>query len=164
MAVRKRCSLDDSCTFGTTMNDDQTELIEDSAATDAVDYAGKKRRIIRMLLAYSAILGVISIFLPEENTPIDFVVGLPLLILGISWCFTDASEHGHRIGKVMRFMLILAFFVGFPLYLVQTRGIRGLKTLSLTVLLVAFMATCMMATALATLYGGNALGFVDLVD
>ena len=127
-----------------------------------IDYGAKKRRIILMLLACSAILGAISIFLPEDDRVLDFVVGLPLLILGISWCFTDASEHDHRIGRLMNLMLVLLFILGFPLYILRTRGIGGFKTLGLTVFLVAIMVACAYSTALAALYVGNAVGLVNL--
>ena len=95
--------------------------------TRPVNYPARKRRIIVMLLAYSAIAGVIFIFLPDEDSPLDYVVGFPLLVLGIAWCFADADERQHRIGKLMRLVLVLAFFIGFPLYLLQTRGYRRVQ-------------------------------------
>ena len=146
------------------MNDDQPEITEGDADTPAVDYAAKKRRIVLMLLAYSAILGVISCFLPEEDTPLDFIVALPLLILGISWCFTDAGERDHRIGRLMKLVLVLLFIVGFPIYVFQTRGVRGFKIFVLTLLLVGGMIACVFATAFATLYLGDAIGLWEFVE
>ncbi len=128
----------------------------------SVDYAAKKRRILIILLAYSAILGVVSCFLPEEDRALDFVVGLPLLILGVSWCFTDAIEREHRIGRVTRLLLILLFIVGFPIYLLQTRGFRGFKSLGLTLLLVAAMFACMFTTYHITLFIGDVTGLWDV--
>ena len=110
-----------------------------------------------MLLAYSAIFGVICIFLPDEDSPLDFIAGLPFLIMSIAWCFIDADEHDHQIGRLMKLVLVLLFIVGFPIYIFQTRGIRGIKTLALATCLVAVMAAC----ALSTLYVGYALGLVD---
>jgi apolipoprotein N-acyltransferase len=129
-----------------------------NAETDAVRHATQKRRIIRMLLAYSAIAGLIAYFLPEEETPLDYVVGLPFLILGISWCFTDAAERDHRIGGVMKFTLVLLFVVGFPLYVFLARGIRGFKTLVFALLLLAGMIACFFVAYLATLYAGDTIG------
>ncbi len=143
------------------MTNDQPDSINVHTAIGSVDYAAKKHRIILMLLAYSAIFGVICIFLPEEGSLLDFVVGLPMLILGISWCFTDADQHNHQIGKLMRFVLVLLFIIGFPLYIFQTRGIRGFKILALTVLLMTAMAVCAFCIMLATLYIGDALGLFE---
>jgi hypothetical protein len=146
------------------MNDDQLEAAEDAVNARMVDYGAKKRRILVMLLAYSAIAGAVLCFLPEENTPLDFVAGLPFLLLGISWCFTDAEERNHRIGRVMKLVLIFLFIVGLPIYLLQTRGIRAFQTLAYTMLLVAGMFACMFATAFATLYLGAATGLWELVE
>jgi len=122
-----------------------------------VDYAAKKRRIILMLLAYSAIYGVLCIFLPNEDSPLDFLAVLPMLILSVSWCFLDATEHDYRIGRLMVLTLVLLFIVGFPIYVFRTRGIRGFKTLLLTTCLAAVMVAC----AFSTLYMGFALGWVE---
>lgn len=65
------------------MDDGQLEIAGDYAAAQTVEYGVRKRRLILMLLAYSAILGILSCFLPKEDSPMDFVAGLPLLILGV---------------------------------------------------------------------------------
>jgi hypothetical protein len=127
-----------------------------SGSTDresVVDYSQKKkRRILMLLLGYSALLGILSAFLPEEDAVVDFVVGLPLLILALVWCQTDANERGHRMGGLMKFSLVLLFGFAFPIYLLQTRGLHAVKTLLLTVLLVVGMLACLCATACATVY------------
>jgi hypothetical protein len=146
------------------MNDDQLETAEDVASARMVDYGAKKRRILVMLMAYSAIFGAVLCFLPEEDIPLDFVVGLPVLLLGISWCFTDANERDHRIGRVMKLVLIFFFVIGLPIYLLQTRGMGAFKILAFTMLLVAGMFVCMIATAIATLYLGEATGLWELAE
>ena len=55
-----------------TMNNDHPEIGEVESDTQAIDYPTKKRQIVLMLLAYSAILGIISCFLPKEDTPLGF--------------------------------------------------------------------------------------------
>ena len=142
------------------MTNDQSASTNVNTETDVVDYAAKKRRIIRMLLAYSAIFGVICVFLPEEDGPLDLVAALPMLIMGMSWCFTDAGQHDHRIGRLMKVTLVLLFIIGFPLYNFQTHGIHGFKILALTVLLAVAMFACAFSTMFATLYVGDALGLV----
>lgn len=137
---------------------EEIDSVADAESEPSVSCAVKKRRIVMLLLAYSSILGIISYFLPEENTPLDFVVGLPVLILGISWCFIDAAERDYRIGRLTLLLLILLFIVGLPIYLFQTRGIGAIKTLSIAMVLVVAMCACMFVTAYATLYVGDVAG------
>lgn len=134
---------------------DSSESVENQPS---VDYAAKKRRILMLLLAYSAIVGVVSCFLPLEDRALAFIVGLPLLILGISWCLTDAAERDDRIGRLMTIILVLIFIVGLPIYLLQTRGIGAFKSLGWTLLIVAAMFACSFATEFATLYVGEVAG------
>lgn len=136
------------------MSDDEGELDE----SELIDYPGngptnyglKKRRIVLMLLAYAAIFGVIVCILPEDNRALDIVVGLPFVILSVWWVFIDAEERDHRIGGLMRLVLIFAFAIGLPIYLLQTRGIRGVQTIAVAALLFAAMIACMFATAFVT--------------
>lgn len=146
------------------MTYDQPDSIGDESEGEVIDYAAKKRRIVLMLLAYSAILGVIGVFLPDEESPLDYIVGLPILILGMAWCFVDAEERDHRIGKLMQLALIFFFVVAYPLYLFQTRGIRGFLTLGLAMVLVAVMAACAFSTGYATILVGDVLEPGGLVE
>ncbi len=148
------------------MNDqlEETEHVEefDSAegfASDSSnDYAARKRHIVLGLLAYSAVLGVIACFLPEENSPRDFFLSLPLLVLGIMWCLADAAERGHQIGRVMQISLVLVFIVALLIYLFQTRGLGAFKTIALAMVLAAAMLACLCAAAVATLTIGESTG------
>lgn len=141
------------------MSSREIEPFENVEREPSFNYPAKKRRIVILLLAYSAIFGIVSCFLPDEDTPLDFLVGLPFLILGLSWCFTDASERNHQIGRLTRLLLILLFILGLPIYLLQTRGINAFKTLAFALLLVTAMFTCMFVTGNATLYAGDVAGF-----
>ncbi len=140
------------------MNDDELDAIQDIESEPSVDYSAKKRRTVILLLAYSAILGILSCFLPEADSTLDFIVGLPWLILGISWCFIDAAERDHRIGLFMRLLLVFVFVIGLPTYLFQTRGFGAFKALALTMVLIAAMCGCVMAAAYVTSYAGEAAG------
>ncbi|MGD9636840.1 MAG: hypothetical protein AB7G28_16455 [Pirellulales bacterium] len=142
---------------------DELQILEDAAPEAEVDdYATKKLRAVWMLLGYSAILGVIECFLPEENSPIDVVLGVPALVLAIWWCFLDADERGDRIGGVLKWILILFFYVGFPIYVFRSRSVRGFVTLAHAFLLVCGMVVCMISTATITLFVGHLFGWWDL--
>jgi len=143
------------------MNDnEELNSVEDIVGKPTVDYAATKRRVVMLLLAYSAILGITLGFglLPGKDKLIDFVVFLPFTLLGIFWCSTDAAERDHRIGRPTGCLLILLFCVGLPIYLFQTRGVVAIRTLSLTMVLVVAMFACLIVTSLATLYFGEVTG------
>ncbi len=145
------------------MDDGQREITGSDAKAQTIDYGAKKRRIILMLLAYSAILGITAVIFPDKDAPRDFVFFLPLLILGVSWCFTDAAERNYRMGRLMSLLLILFLGIGLPIYLFRTRGFGAFKTLAATLLLVGGMITCVVVAAFVTLYVGNAAGLLNLV-
>ncbi len=146
------------------MNDRQPEIAGDVAEAKSVTpYAVKKQRIILMLLAYSTFLGFLEVIFPDTDAPTDFVVGLPLLILGVSWCFTDAAERNFRVGRVTSLLLILFLALGLPIYLLRTRGFGGFKTLALTLCLIGVMLACMVVAAFVTAYAGHAAGLLNPV-
>ena len=144
------------------MDDSQRDITENTADAQTIDYAVKKRRIILMLLAYSAILGIIAVIFPDKDPPTDFVFFLALLILGVSWCFTDAAERNYRMGRLMSLLLILFLGIGLPIYFLRTRGFGAFKALAFTLLLVGAMCTCMFVAAFATVCVGNAAGLLNL--
>ena len=65
---------------------------------------------------------------------------------------------------MMKLVLVLFFIVGFPIYVLQTRGIRGFKTLMLAPLLVGGMIACASATAFATFLLAYGIGLWDLSE
>lgn len=133
------------------MNDDRSDLATDEAASPSVGYAGKKRLIVLLLLVYAAVLGGISVFLtPSDDRPIDIMLGLPALTLVIWWCYTDANERDHRMGRITMLLLVLIFAVGFPLYLFETRGWGAFRAMVYSFLIAGGMMVCTIAGAVVT--------------
>jgi hypothetical protein len=130
-----------------------------SAEAQEGNYSDKKLRIVLMLLAYSAVMGVIACFLPEDETPGDFIIGVPILVLGVWWCFVDAEERGDRISMLRKWLLVLLFPVGFAIHVFRTRGVRGFITLGYVLLLVGMMGLCMALMAVFTVLVCHQLGF-----
>ena len=139
-------------------DNDEFNAREDFDDEQDVDYVTKKQRIIRLLLGYSAIAGVIILLLPDDDRVLNFLMNLPIVIFGVSWCYNDAAERDHRIGVVTRFLLVLLIVVGLPIYLLQTRGFGGFKAIGLLLLLVAAMFSCMIATGLVAAIVGDWTG------
>ncbi len=138
---------------------------EDPANQPSINIIQKKRIIIMLLLIYSVILGVLLCFLPENlDNLLAFVIGLPLLILGVIWCYFDASNLGYRIGGFTKFLLIFAFILGLPVFFFQTRGLGAFKALGYTLLLSITILFCMLISAFATEYIGDLTGFWEVID
>lgn len=139
------------------MTDQDSESTEVSAQASMVNYPRRKRIIIYLLLVYAAFVGCVSNALPEDDQAIDFLFGLPYLILGISWCFADAAERKYRLGRVSKIVMILLFAVGFPVYIFRTRGIGGVKTIGMMFLLIGGMCACAIVAAVATQFVYDAM-------
>jgi hypothetical protein len=96
----------------------------------AFEYSQAKRRILIFLLAYDAALVGMWNFMPKDDRILDFLVGLPILIPVVIWCHLDAKERKQTIGVFMKLGLIFLFVLAFPIYIFQTQGPGGFKTLS----------------------------------
>lgn len=125
------------------------------------DYAAKKRNIVRWLLIFSAVYGIVGLFIPEEESGADFLVVLPLIFLAVAWCYADASQRGARIPRWLSIVMVLFFIVGFPIYLSRTRGAAAVRTLGLALLLMLAMAMTAVITAVAVAEVLEALGFAE---
>ena len=111
----------------------------------------RKRKIVFWLVAYSLIVGPPLVFVPDGSNVLSTLLTLPLLVLGVSWCHTDARQRGFRLGRAWTLFLVFLSIIAFPIYFFRTRGIRGIKTLFLAVALCIVMMICMAATGLVTL-------------
>ena len=59
------------------------------------------------------------------------VVGLLLIV---SWCRLDARERAYTISKPLLLTIILLAGVGLPVYLLRTRGVRGILSIVIALL------------------------------
>ena len=143
---------------------EQLDSLESVEEQPFLKYSRKKRRILQFLLAYSGLLGVIGCLHPEENERLNFLLGLPGLLLGNMWCYADAAERGRRIGRPTKLLLVFMFIVGLPVHLIQTRGIGAVKSFGWLLLFIAAMFACMLAAVIATAYVGDVAGWWKAED
>lgn len=123
----------------------------------------RKRRLVLLMFVYAAFLGVMYTFVPgEDDREMDLLLGLPLLVLVVSWCFADAGQRGFRMGRLMKVLLALAFLLAFPLYAFRTRGIRGLILLLWATLLAVALCVTVEVAAMTTLLAGETLGYWEV--
>ena len=98
-------------------------------------------RLIGLLLL-STFFGVVQ-QLQEINdfdgTFLIFVATIGTIVLVVSWCFLDARELGYRIPKLLLVLIVLCGAIGLPLYLIRTRGVRGLWSSLLASLFLGLM-------------------------
>lgn len=80
-------------------------------AKEISDNVRRKRSILLKLLAYSGLMGIISVLFPNSNGVLDYLFGLPALILDITWCHLDANQREFSLGKLMRLGLIFMFVI-----------------------------------------------------
>lgn len=52
-----------------------------------------------------------------------------MIALVVSWCRTDAQQHGYRIRKITLLLLIFVQVIGLPVYFLRTRGLVGLRAI-----------------------------------
>lgn len=105
-------------------------------------------------------LGILIWILPQEETPMDSLIALPLLILGITWCFVDADERGFHIGGFTKLLLVFCFLLGFPVYVFRSAGVR-FKTLAMSLVLATAMGAVFCVSASVSFLVGDWLGFLD---
>jgi hypothetical protein len=100
-----------------------------------------------MLLAVA--MGVLDQLVEQERldkalTLAGSLVGIVLIAI---WCQYDSCERSYTIPKPMRLLVIFIAILGIPIYLLRTRGLRGVVSI---VLAVAFFGVCVLFAALAS--------------
>lgn len=112
----------------------------DAEASDAKrteTFAKSKRRRLIGMLTLSAAVGVVVQLSPEiRRDPglFAFCGGLLYLMLIVSWCLLDARDRGYRIRQPLLVTIVCLAFIGVPIYLIRTRGIRGVWSSTLAVI------------------------------
>jgi hypothetical protein len=123
----------------------------DQSAQAGTNYGRRKRWLVGLLFLASAGLSIVGCFLGDDDSVLQTLLGLPILVLSIAWCFADARQRGHRIGRLMKLLLVLCLALAFPIYLFQTRGRRGAITLLQTLGVMTAVLLVSMATEWLTL-------------
>lgn len=108
-----------------------------------------KRRCLAVLLLIAAVGGAVAPFL-QEGSRIDRCSSVFFALLGVGtiflWCLYDSVERSYHIKLSMRILIFALACVGVPLYLLRTRGWRGVASIGLMLL---FCAAYMMSASLS---------------
>jgi len=105
-------------------------------------FARAKRLRLIGLLVLSTVFGAIEQL--QEINDFDgtfFIIAgtIGVVMLVVSWCLLDARERGYTIPKLLLVLIVLFGAIGLPLYLIRTRGVRGLWSSLLALLFLGLM-------------------------
>lgn len=128
-------------------------LAEEPAFRERVSYRREKNRQLLWMLGLFAVAGVLEglvLSQPDLGMILNVAASLAFCILILNWCHYDRLELGRRRWRYFAPMMVLlpGPLVMVPLYLVVSRGARGLWS--------TFLAACF----LALLFAVNLLGIV----
>jgi hypothetical protein len=107
----------------------------------AVNFANAKRWRLIWLLVFSIAIGVAEQVFAEDELDKMFRVGgaIPSVMFIASWCHIDARERGYAIRKLLFLAIVFVTVVGLPVYLIRTRGVRGILSIVLALLFAVIM-------------------------
>jgi hypothetical protein len=137
----------------------EVEAGHESARATQIDWGRRKLWLVLLMFGFATLSGVIQCFVDESDSTTELLVSLPLLILGIAWCFLDAKQRNHRIGRVMKLLMVLLFGLALPIYLIQSRGRRGIVTFLQVLGVVIGLGLVAEASAWVTLFIGDQAGW-----
>lgn len=111
-----------------------TETLADSApgVSTSIKHAARMRLLCFLALAVAAaIAGARETMDPEHTDRGPIVLLLPLFfsLLGASWCFFDGQVRGKRPARIGLMLIVIGLPIGFPVYCLWSRGLRGLLVL-----------------------------------
>ena len=108
-----------------------------------------KRLCLLAMLALAAAVGVLEQLFSDDRG-IDRLLTIACAVLGIIlvvvWCQYDARERSYSIRRPLRLLIIFFAVIGVPVYLLHTRGRRGLIAVLIAAL---FFGLCLFTEQVA---------------
>ena len=105
----------------------------------------RKRRCLIILLLMFVVSGAVDPFLPDGSR-VSLVLTLPAAAAILVWCLYDAAERSCQVKVPMRILIFGFACVGVPVYLLRTRGLKGIVSIGLAVL---FFSACALLAGLS---------------
>ncbi|MFW6078504.1 MAG: hypothetical protein ACODAE_02720 [Gemmatimonadota bacterium] len=103
------------------------DVVETAGPADA-GWAIRKRRAVRGFVVLALLLGVALALVPEGSvarTVVGYVASLVVIGLSLLWVVADSVEGDHPLGRPLLLVILVAPFVGVPVYALRSRGVRG---------------------------------------
>jgi hypothetical protein len=95
---------------------------------DATNYPARKRRLLLWLMLVAAVDAGIGPFV-ESNQSEKAQIAVFGFITGFSvrqWCSLDSMERHAPFGLLLGLTIVFVTVIGVPIYLLRSRGLRGL--------------------------------------
>ena len=111
-------------------------------AMDPIDYRLRKRWILLWLMLVTAVdAGVGPLVESSQTAKAQFAVfGLITGLLILRWCSLDSVEWNTHFGPLLGIAIVFFTIIGVPIYLLRTRGLRGLLAICKAALFVIMLA------------------------
>jgi hypothetical protein len=84
-----------------------------------------RRLLVITLYVASLVWGVVQVMLPESGG-LYYLFALVMAGAAAWWVVSDARDRGKPILHILQLLIFLLWPIAVPIYLVATRGIRGL--------------------------------------
>jgi hypothetical protein len=123
-----------------------------SESSSVSDFARAKRKRLIWMLVLSIAAGVAEVLLPDAERAIQIADSFAIVLLIASWCQLDAHQRNETLGRLLRLTIIFFTFVGLPVYLFRTRGIRGFLSLFLALLFYVLLIALQLGSMALTEY------------
>jgi hypothetical protein len=133
--------------MSTPESDEPIEQFDENDSYDETTKAAKRRCLVGLLLL-AVVMGVLDQLVVQKQADrvVTLVGGLVSIVLIFIWCQNDSYQRSYKIPKLLRLLIIFVAILGVPIYLLRTRGRRGILSM---VKLAAFFGICVLFTAIA---------------
>jgi hypothetical protein len=116
-----------------------------------------KRIVLILLIALWFIAGLLK-YVAGASAAIQLGSALVTSLLALVWVVYDSENRPYKPSKTLRLFICLLAIIALPIYLLRSRGVRGVFSI---VGLVAFFALLVLADALGTLIVQNGVFFAS---
>jgi hypothetical protein len=104
---------------------------------------------VALIVLFSLLDPFVTVDSPKGHR-IQLISALVVNVLALLWCHYDSVERDFELKLPSRILLVLLLCVGLPVYLIGSRGWRGLFSIGLLVLYFAACVTISMLVSAGT--------------
>jgi hypothetical protein len=91
-----------------------------------------------------------------SNAHLAWLGSVILAALSTGWCVVDARQRGRPLLSVVQMIMFITWFVSVPMYLIVSRGWRGLAYTVIHGIGISLISSVGFAAALYCAYGADA--------
>jgi hypothetical protein len=91
------------------------------------EWAVWKRRAVYGFIMLSVFIGLALALVPKESSAfavVQVVASVAVAVLYVLWFFADSLEGDYPVGRLLTFLILLAPYIGVPVYVFRGRGFK----------------------------------------